>query len=300
MVEVVRLIRSHTSASENHSDISIGRVLRGQETGVRGFCIVDYDQLQPMPTQAECVTASGAGVACRAPITLEQRIACYRTAIEGNMKGPRNADGSLVEGRPYEDLLAQWQILCKRLRGVSLQDGNMSSTRTLDSSDMSDNVQTRENVSSQSVQSLVDQMLQLSRQNCQALVELQTLVAKQQLSKGVVEVQTLTGEEITKHSTAKDSPQNSLYCQSPQSSLLENPSQGSTEGGKRGGDIGWGGKIAGAGMPIEKTEELQNNKRLCTGARTRSSVRAEVKFATGWIMPIIQANISPQRSDGSK
>ena len=174
----------------------------------------------------------------------------------------------------------------------------------------SDNVQTRENVSSQSVQSLVDQMLQHSQklqtqlsQNLQTLVELQTLVAKQQLSKGVVEVQAPTGREIAKHSTTKNSPKKALHCQSTLSSLLENPSQGLTEGGIRGGDIGGGGKTAGAGMPIEKTEELHNNKRICTGARTRSSVRAEVECATdlSWTQAAINlAVINQKRSHGSK
>ena len=174
-------VATNASASANHSDSSIGRVLPGQETGVRGFCIVDCDQLPPKPIQAESVTASGAGVACRAPITLGQRLACFRKAIEANEKGPRNANDSLVEGRPYEDLLAQWQILCKRLRGVSLQDGNMSSN----------NVQAGENFSSQKVQSLVDQMEQQNEnlqaqlsQNLQTLVKLKTTLAEQKLSKG--------------------------------------------------------------------------------------------------------------------
>jgi len=78
----------NASASENPSDISTGRVLQRQITDVRGFCIVDCDQLQPMRMQVECVTAFGSGAACRAPITLEQRIACFKKAIEGNMTGP--------------------------------------------------------------------------------------------------------------------------------------------------------------------------------------------------------------------
>jgi len=269
-------VATNASASENHSDISIGCVLQGQETDVRGFCIVDCDQLQPMPMQAECVTAPGAGVACRAPITLEQRIACYRTAIEGNMKGPRNADGSLVEGRPYEKLLAQWRVFCRRLRGVSLQDANMSSTRTLDSSVMINNtaalknVQTRENVSSQSGQSLLDQILQLS----QELAESKTLVAdlQQQLSNGVVEVLVPTGEKIL---TAKDFTQETLHRQSTLPNPLAKQSQELTAGGIGGCDIGGGGEIAGAGMQIVEKETLQNNKRACRGAKTRSSDRAE-------------------------
>ena len=278
-------VATNASASANHSDSSIGRVLPGQETGVRGFCIVDCDQLQPMPTQAECVTASGAGVACRAPITLEQRIACYRKAIEANTKGPRNADDSLVEGRPYEELLAQWRNSCQRLRGVSLQDANMSLTRTINSSGMmyntasSDNVLTRENVSSPSVQSLVDQMLQLI-QNLQKFVKLQTL------AKGVVDMQAPTGEQIAKHSADKTA------FQSPLSSLQENPSQGSTEGGKRGGDIGGGGKIAGASLQTYKKRKLLNETTAHMNPphiarETRSSVRKAASNVS-WIMEAVE------------
>ena len=238
----------------------------------------------------------------RAPITLEKRIACYRKAIEANMKGPRNADDSLVEGRPYEDLLAQWRILCQRLRGVSLQDANISSTRTLNSSVMmyntasSNNVQTRENFSSQSVQSLVDQMLQQSQnlqtlsQNLQTLVELQTLVAKQQLSKGVVEVQAPTGKKIAKHSPEKTAFQSPAF-QSPLSSLPENPSQGSTEGGQRGGDNGGGGKIADASLQTYKKRKLLNETTAHMNPphiarETRSSVRKAASNVS-WIMEAI-------------
>jgi len=84
------------------------------------------------------------------------------------------------------------------------------------------------------------------------MVELQTLVAKQQLSKGVVEVQAPRGEKIAKDSTAKDS----------------------TLGG---GDIGGGGKIAGAGLQIVKKKKLQNKRTAHVPAphiarMTRSSV----------------------------
>jgi len=127
-------VATNASASANLSDSSIGRVLPGQETGVRGFCIVDCDQLQPMPTQAECVTASGAGVACCAPFTLEQRIGCFKKAIEGNQTGMRNPDDSLVDGISYEKLLAQWQTCCRRLRGVLLKDVKLPSQETSDAS----------------------------------------------------------------------------------------------------------------------------------------------------------------------
>jgi hypothetical protein len=154
----------------------------------------------------------------------------------------------------------------------------------------SDNVQTRENVSSQSVQSLVDQMLQLS-QNLQTLVELQTLVAKQQLSKGVVEVQAPTGEKIAKPSTPKDSTPKTLPCQSPLSSVLENPSQGLTEGGIRGGDIGGERKIAGTGLQIVKKRKLQNKTTAHMPApdiarMTRSSVLKAARPAS-WIMDLV-------------
>ena len=137
-------------------------------------------------------------------------------------------------------------------------------------------------------------------QNLQTLVELQTLVAKQQLSKGVVEVQAPTGEKITKDSTAKDSPQETLHCHSALSNFLENPSQELTAGGIGGVDIGGGGKTADAGLQIvqdkklqkrrtTRTPELQNNKRLCTGVWTRSSCRAEVDCAAGssWVTEAI-------------
>ena len=269
-------------------------------------------QLPPKPIQAESVTASGAGVACRAPITLEQRIGCFRKAIEANTKGPRNADDSLVEGRTYEDLLAHWRNSCQRLRGVSLQDANMSLTRIINSSGMmyhtasSDNVLTRENVSSPSVQSLVDQMLQQSQnlqtqhsqnlqtmlqqsqnlqtqltQNLQTLVELQTLVAEQQVSKGVVKVQAPTRKKIAKHS----------------------PSQGSTEGGKRGGDIGGRGTIADASLQTHKKRKLQNKitahmAQPPIARETRSSVRNAAGPASR-VMELIKKAEAQKEAEGN-
>ena len=111
-------VARNASASETHSDISTGRVLQRPITDVKGFCIVDCDQLQQMHMNTECVTAFGSGAACRAPITLEQRIGCFEKAIEGNLTGMRNPDDSLVDGISYDDLLAQWQTCCRRLRGV--------------------------------------------------------------------------------------------------------------------------------------------------------------------------------------
>jgi len=132
------------------------------------------------------------------------------------------------------------------------------------------NVQTRENVSSQSGQSLLDQILQLS----QELAESKTLVAdlQQQLSNGVVEVLVPTGEKIL---TAKDFTQETLHRQSTPPNPLAKQSQELTAGGIGGCDIGGGGEIAGAGMQIVEKETLQNNKRACRGAKTRSSDRAE-------------------------
>jgi hypothetical protein len=121
-------------ASEIYSDISIGRVLQRQFTDVRGFRIVDCDQLQQMHMNIECVTTFGSGAACRAPITLEQRICCFKKAMEGNLTGKRNPDDSLVEGFSYDDLLAQWQTYCRRLRGVLLKDVKIPSQETSDAS----------------------------------------------------------------------------------------------------------------------------------------------------------------------
>ena len=182
----------------------------------------------------------------------------------------------------------------------------------------SDNVLTRENVSSPSVQSLVDQMLQQSQnlqtqhsqnlqtmlqqsqnlqtqltQNLQTLVELQTLVAEQQLSKGVVEVQAPTGEKIAKHSTAKDSPQKTLHCQSPLSNLPKNSRRGLlTEGGIRGGDIGGGGKIADASLQTHKKRKLLNEitahmAQPPIARETRSSVR-NAAGPVSWVMEAIK------------
>jgi len=121
-------------ASESYSDISIGRVVQRQFTDVRGFRIVDCDQLQQMHMNIECVTTFGSGAACRAPITLEQRICCFKKAMEGNLTGKRNPDDSLVEGFSYDDLLAQWQTYCRRLRGVLLKDVKIPSKETSDAS----------------------------------------------------------------------------------------------------------------------------------------------------------------------
>ena len=111
-------------ASESYSDISIGRVRQCQFTDVRGFRIVDCDQLQQMHMNIECVTTFDSGAACHAPITLEQRIGCFKKAMEGNLTAKRNPDDSLVEGFSYDDLLAQWQTYCRRLRDAALKSSN--------------------------------------------------------------------------------------------------------------------------------------------------------------------------------
>ena len=98
------------------------------------------------------------------------------------------------------------------------------------------------------------------------------------------------GEKIAKHSTAKDSPQKTLHCQSPLSSLLENRSQELTAGGIGGVDIGGERKIAGAGLQIVKKRKLQNKTAHMPApdiARmTRSSV---LKAATpaSWVMDLV-------------
>ena len=114
----------NASASDTHSYISTGLVLERPITDVTGFCIVDCDQVQQMHMNIECVTAFGAGAACRAPFTLEQRIGCFKKAIEGNLTGMRNPDDSLVDGISYDDLLAQWQTYCRRLRDAALKISN--------------------------------------------------------------------------------------------------------------------------------------------------------------------------------
>ena len=124
----------NASASDTHSYISTGLVLERPITDVTGFCIVDCDQVQQMHMNIECVTAFGAGAACRAPFTLEQRIGCFKKAIEGNLTGMRNPDDSLVDGISYDDLLAQWQTCCRRLRGVLLKDVKLPSQETSDAS----------------------------------------------------------------------------------------------------------------------------------------------------------------------
>ena len=73
-------------------------------------------------------------VACRASFALEQRIGCFKKAFEGNLTGMRNPDDSLVDGSSYDDLLAQWQTCCRRLRGVLLKDVKLPSQETSDAS----------------------------------------------------------------------------------------------------------------------------------------------------------------------
>ena len=173
----------------------------------------------------------------------------------------------------------------------------------------SNNVQTRENFSSQSVQSLVDQMLQQSQnlqtqltQNLQTLVELQTLVAEQQLSKGEVEVQAPTGKKIANHSPKKTAFQSPAF-QSPLSSLLETPSQGSTEGGKRGGDIGGRGTIADASLQTHKKRKLHNKitahmAQPPIARETRSSVRNAAGPAS-WVMELIKKAEAQKEAEGN-
>jgi len=90
---------------------------------VRGFHIVDCDQLQQMHLN-ECVTAHGSGAACRASTALEQRIDCFKKAIEGTTTGKRNLDDSLVEGLSYGDVLVRWKTYCQQLRDAALKIAN--------------------------------------------------------------------------------------------------------------------------------------------------------------------------------
>lgn len=83
---------------------------------VNGFGIVDCDLLAQLPANHYPITGFGA------PVTLEQRIDCFRKAIEVPMKGTRNANGFLVHGLPYNDVVARWQECNRRLR-TNLQQG---------------------------------------------------------------------------------------------------------------------------------------------------------------------------------
>ena len=117
------------------------------------------------------------------------------------------------------------------------------------------------------------------------------MVAEQQLSKGVVEKQAPTRKKIAKHFPEKTAFQSPAF-QSPLSSLQENPRQGSTEGGKRGGDIGGAGTIAGASLQTDKKRKLTNETTAHMNPphftrETRSSVRKAAENFS-WIAEAIK------------
>ena len=82
---------------------------------MQGFVIVDCDLLAPLPANHFPTTGFGA------PVTLEQRIYCFRKEIDGSTKGMRNANGFLVHGLAYNDVIARWQEYNRRLRADSQQ-----------------------------------------------------------------------------------------------------------------------------------------------------------------------------------